>query len=391
MRLNSAASEGRGIVLRTSAALVVGLGFAVGVVPANAGPQPPNNIANGRRCSFASEYDPRFEGDTQSGTMNGGPLVAVSPGATIELICTIQTGGANSTHAGTDSVTTTSGPMLQVAAFAADEVFQYIAAPNQPVFMCSQAIIAGTTYYWDATVATPGPVSQLDTAVGWTTNSGATCNEAISQETYPRGGTCPANAVIHFSCYYTDATGTHFCVVWIGDPPNLLDSDGLCPTSESLPDLGPLPASAGRRCSFTSAGSQRLTGEITGGPIGHPSGSNAPTTLRCSIQTGAGSSTHAGTDSVAKTTSGTGSATLPPTLFDFDWPEGDPVHLCTEVTVGATTYYWNADDSTWSTSSTAGCQSAFDLHIAGTPSAADSPGNGVWVVCAGTTDTTACV
>ncbi len=82
----------------------------------------------------------------ETGVAVGGPLTSLPLLGNIELRCTVQVGGANGTHAGTDlAVVTSSGPGVVVA----PGQVTYPASDLDPVFLCTQATIAGTTYYWN--------------------------------------------------------------------------------------------------------------------------------------------------------------------------------------------------------------------------------------------------
>jgi hypothetical protein len=178
----------RKVLARVAVLSVVAAGLAVGS-PAHAGPVPPG-VAEGRRCTFSSVSDPAGEEEAFVGQINAGPLAATAAGAGIQITCTIQVGGANSTHAGEDADSVTSTAGTQVASIPPTDddlppVVNYVAPENTPVFLCTEAIINGQSWFWDATIAEEGPVDQLDTATGWTTSSGALCNEAIRQEIFP--------------------------------------------------------------------------------------------------------------------------------------------------------------------------------------------------------------
>ena len=127
---------------------------------------------SGRECSFTSVTDPTVEnGQTQAGQINGGPIGDLNqPTATVTLTCTIQVGAANSTHAGADAVAL-SGTGTGFASVAGQA--SYTSPEGQPVYLCTQATINGTTYYLD------------ETNSEWTFNSSAGCGEAISQEILP--------------------------------------------------------------------------------------------------------------------------------------------------------------------------------------------------------------
>ena len=105
----------------------------------------------------------------------------------------------------------------------------------------------------------------------------------------------------------------------------------------------------GRRCSFTSVtdptveNGQTQTGQINGGPIGQPDNPAATVTLTCTIQVGAANSQHSGGASVSCTATNTGATSLA-CQASYVSPEGQPVYLCTEVTIsGKGTFYWDAN------------------------------------------------
>ena len=127
---------------------------------------------SGVLCGFTSVTDPTVEnGQTQTGEIDGGPVGDPSkPAATVTLTCTIQVGAANGTHAGADAVSL-SGTGTGVATVGGAAT--YISPEGQPVFMCSQVTVNGTTYYWD------------DAAGDWSFSSSAPCSEAIQQEIFP--------------------------------------------------------------------------------------------------------------------------------------------------------------------------------------------------------------
>ena len=133
-----------------------------------------------RRCSFTSITDPTVEnGQTQAGQINGGPITDdTQRGATITITCTIQVGGANATHAGADSVSC-AGSGTGVAEVACQA--SYVSPEGQPVYLCTQVTVNGTTYYWDASADPSDP----NLPRGNWSLSGGLCNEAISQEIFP--------------------------------------------------------------------------------------------------------------------------------------------------------------------------------------------------------------
>jgi len=158
-------------------AVVAGGVSLAAVVPAQA-QVPTTPPAEGRRCTFASVTDPTLpDEEVQTGQINGGPLVADQPGATIQLICTLQTSAANQAHNGTDACAVIGTPSLQVAT-AGPATCSYASPEGQPVYMCSQVNINGVPYYWDG-----DPLSA--TAGTWSLSSSVGCNLAISQEIFP--------------------------------------------------------------------------------------------------------------------------------------------------------------------------------------------------------------
>ena len=349
-------------------------------------------VADGFYCGFASEYDPTIEGgQVQTGVINGGPMVATAPGASITLTCTIQVGGANSTHAGDDSVSR-SGSGTQVATVAPDRI-SYVSPPGQPVYMCNQVTINGTDYYLD------------DVNFTWAEeNPNVPCGEAIYQETYPHGGTCVA--VVHVGCWYETPNGSAWCVVWVGgactsggDVGTVNEEvveEAVDEAATTVTDALTLDQIEGRRCSFASmtdpsAPGQVQTGEVRGGPI---VSSGASLVLACTIQVGPDSSTHAGADAASAEASGSGTVTLHPTPLTYSWTAGDAIRLCSQVTLNGTPYYWNAAANTWSVNSGVPCDVATKQQVAPVPlgrAVGDLASGGTWVVCSGSDDTTVCV
>ena len=120
----------------------------------------------------------------------------------------------------------------------------------------------------------------------------------------------------------------------------------------------------GRLCSFWSVtdptveGGQTQTGEINAGPVTDDTQVGATITVTCTIQVGAANSTHADTDAVACASTGTGAVSVA-CQASYVSPEGQPVYLCTEVTVhGTTTYYRDSVAGTWSSSPSVSCEDA---------------------------------
>ena len=133
----------------------------------------------GRLCSFLSITDLTVEGgQRQTGQTNGGPVTDdTSVGATITLTCTIQVGAANNTHAGADAVAlsnTGTGAALLAGQMS------YVSPEGQPVYLCTQVSVNGTTYYWDASATGVHP----NLPGNWS-STGGLCNEAIRQEIFP--------------------------------------------------------------------------------------------------------------------------------------------------------------------------------------------------------------
>ena len=102
-----------------------------------------------------------------------------------------------------------------------------------------------------------------------------------------------------------------------------------------------------RRCSFTSItdptveNGQTQTGEVNGGPVTDDTQAGASITITCTIQVGGANATHAGADAVACSGNGIGVAEVA-CQASYVSPEGQPVYLCTQVTVNGTNYYWDA-------------------------------------------------
>ena len=124
----------------------------------------------------------------------------------------------------------------------------------------------------------------------------------------------------------------------------------------------------GRVCAFTSVtdptveNGQTQMGQVNGGPVTDDTQAGATITLTCTIQVGAANNTHAGTDSVALSNTGTGAASVAGQA-SYVSPEGQPVYLCTEVTVNGTTYYRDSVAATWSSSNTAPCGEAISQDM----------------------------
>ena len=138
----------------------------------------------GRLCGFTSITDPTVQnGQTQIGQINGGPVTDdTDSAAVIYLICTIQVGAANSTHADSrNDAAVVSGFGAHVA--VATGPVSYVSPEGQPVYLCTEVWVGSPfnpdKYYRDAStsmwVENPGPLLLADVP----------CAEAISQEISP--------------------------------------------------------------------------------------------------------------------------------------------------------------------------------------------------------------
>lgn len=125
-------------------------------------------------CGLVSVTDLFTDQQPEVGVLFGGPLAPVAPlAATVTMTCTVQTGAANAGHSGTDAVSATS-PLATIGATAAVAApVHFHAAEGQPVFVCTEVVVNGVTYYWDAA------------GLAWSTSSAVPCAQAIAQELYP--------------------------------------------------------------------------------------------------------------------------------------------------------------------------------------------------------------
>lgn len=155
--------------LVVAAVVMAGTWFAL---PAHAQSSP----VEGRRCGFDTVEDPTVEdGDVHTGSLSGGPLVATSPGAPISMQCTIQVGVANWAHSGANEAVAASAATPGVTALPPTLV-SYFAPTGQPVYICTQVTVAGSTYYWD------------DVNGQWSPSSAVACQEpAVSCDCFPDG------------------------------------------------------------------------------------------------------------------------------------------------------------------------------------------------------------
>jgi len=160
----------------------------------------PAQAQTGRRCGFSSEFDPTQEGDTQTGEIHGGPIANdVNPGGTIEIICSIHVGAANSTHAGTAAVSVSSGASTAVAILA-PTVVSYVAPFGQPVFMCTRVRLDNSqTLYYD------------DQNGAFVSSNTAVCGIALYQD-LGVFGRCEISDP-RLLCRMADGT---FCVIYLG-------------------------------------------------------------------------------------------------------------------------------------------------------------------------------
>ena len=159
----------------------------------------------------------------------------------------------------------------------------------------------------------------------------------------------------------------------------------------TLPFAAPADAtpSSRRICSFNSISDPTVEpgtqiGQVNGGPI-TDSNLLATMTLTCTIQVGGANNTHAGVDAASASATGTNVAaacihadhqefwdervcpgvgvTLPPTQISYTSTEGQPVYLCTEVSVNGTVYYYDDASGSWSASASATCGEAIQQDL----------------------------
>lgn len=103
------------------------------------------------------------------------------------------------------------------------------------------------------------------------------------------------------------------------------------------------------------------TGVLKGGPL---TAFGSTVSMRCSIQAGGGNSTHPGEDIRAAASAPTlGTTVLSPTPESYQWPFGQPIWLCTEITVDGRPSYWDADTGQWSASPQVSCAQAVNQEI----------------------------
>ncbi len=150
---------------------------------------PPTTGPDGFLCGFTSVTNPNAEANTQTGEIDGGPLIVTDAagnptGGT--LTCTIQV-GANNLHSSPDA------PGGKVSAHGdgvvviPPSVVSYTAAPEQNVYLCTQFTYDnGRTVYWHA-----DNDDDPTTDTGhWTEDPNKECGLAISAST-------PSDGPIH--------------------------------------------------------------------------------------------------------------------------------------------------------------------------------------------------
>jgi hypothetical protein len=93
----------------------------------------------------------------------------------------------------------------------------------------------------------------------------------------------------------------------------------------------------------------------------------ATVTVTCTIQVGSANSTHAGADSATSQESGSQAASVSSPIPGYTWSSPLPVYVCTQwdvtLTSGSTTYYYDAANLGFSTSSAVGCETGNSLTI----------------------------
>ena len=134
----------------------------------------------------------------------------------------------------------------------------------------------------------------------------------------------------------------------------------------------------GRPCGFTSV-SEPLgeddvqTGQINAGPVTSTNVPPVDITITCTLKVGGSGATHAGTGEVDnKTVTGptTRGVAVAAGQVTYLSPEGQPVYLCTQVTLGkvpGVTRYWDAGDlpgeGSWSPEADSDCGEAIQQQL----------------------------
>jgi hypothetical protein len=118
----------------------------------------------GLSCGLDAATDTTAEAGTHTGPLSGGPVAATTVGAVVVLTCAVHVGTANSTHAGADVAAADSGaPSVGATRFVVETV-RFLVPENMPVYVCTEVVVNGVTYYWDGG--------------SWGTSNSAGCIEA---------------------------------------------------------------------------------------------------------------------------------------------------------------------------------------------------------------------
>lgn len=142
----------------------VGLAVAaLHLVAVPAGAQVTDEPAVGRHCSFVSDTHT----DTRSAEVNGGPLVATAPGATISMTCTFQVGPDGDVHAGPDTLAVTSPALPQTTMLHPQFVWFEGSYWEGGIYFCEHVTIDGEVWYRDSLRG------------AWSTDSGVPCTEVF--------------------------------------------------------------------------------------------------------------------------------------------------------------------------------------------------------------------
>lgn len=142
----------------------------------------------------------------------------------------------------------------------------------------------------------------------------------------------------------------------------------------------PAQAQTGRLCGFLAAtdptvqNGQTQSGILNGGPVSSADADAlgeavATISLKCTIQVGAANANHDGAD--AASAAGNPSlavAYVNPTLVSFVSPPGQPVYLCSQVTVNGQVRYYNPVTAAFSVSPNTPCLEAMRQEVDPSPS-----------------------
>ena len=170
--------------------------LAAGVLvaaPAHADPG-----GEGLLCGATWLTEPSPGGTVWSGEIDGGPLVAGDPESTISMRCSVQVGRANDRHSGQDAVSVESAASTGWTAIPPTTA-SYAVPPGEEAYLCTEATVDGTAYYWDSaegTWSTKGDVAcllspELVRHVVDTLNSGCEADLCV-----PPDMTCPILATV---------------------------------------------------------------------------------------------------------------------------------------------------------------------------------------------------